>query len=300
MNTITPARVRIPVSGPFDLSEVAKMGFGHRDVRAFDGVMRLAFCLDDGSGQVGVEVRQDGAEVDLTIVPGPGVDPDTGEVAAQVARVISADHDGQVYAEICQADPVLKRVWRVAPGFRPANFYSPYEGAVWSVLSARRSRQQAIPVRDRLGREYGATFELAGQTVTASPTPRQLRTVTSVQGLPADRIPRLHAIAEAAERGDLAVERLNAMAPDEAKAELQKLPGIGPFYSALIVIRSSGRADVLPDEAHVREVVAKFYGRDFSDQEFADLAEGWRPFRTWVGVMLRALGGRLESQEGAN
>ncbi len=90
------------------------------------------------------------------------------------------------------------------------------------------------------------------------------------------------------------------MEPDEAKAELQRLPGIGPFYSSLIVIRSSGRADVLPDESHVREAVTQRYGRDFTDREFADLAEGWRPFRTWVGVMLRALGDRADAKGGAN
>ena len=296
MKTLAPSKVRIPVSGPFDLAEVAMMGFGHRDESRFDGVMRMAFCLDDGSGQVGVEARQDGTEVELTIVPAPGTDPDPGEVAAQAARVMSIDHDGEAYADICRADPVLERVWRVAPGFRPANFYSPYEGAVWSILSARRSRKQAIPLRDRLGREHGATFELAGESLTAAPTPQQLRAVTSLAGLPADRIPRLHAIAEAAERGELALSRLNALDPAQAMAELQLLPGIGPFYSSLIVIRASGRTDVLPNEGHVREAATELYGREFTDAEFAALAEGWRPFRTWIGVMLRALGGRVTDE----
>ena len=137
------------------------------------------------------------------------------------------------------------------------------------------------------------TFELAGQTVAAMPTPRQLLGVTSLPGLPADRGPRLHAIAEAAERGDLSLPRLNAMEPADAKLAVQQLPGIGPFYSSLIVIRACGRADVLPDELHVREAAAEHYGRAFTDAEFADLAEGWRPFRTWVGVMIRALGDRV-------
>jgi DNA-3-methyladenine glycosylase II len=36
----------LPLVGPYDLREVALMGFGHRDESAFDGVMRLAFCTD--------------------------------------------------------------------------------------------------------------------------------------------------------------------------------------------------------------------------------------------------------------
>ena len=51
----------VPLRGPYDLREVALMGFGHRDEDSFDGVMRLGFCVDgDYESQVGVAVRQDG------------------------------------------------------------------------------------------------------------------------------------------------------------------------------------------------------------------------------------------------
>jgi DNA-3-methyladenine glycosylase II len=91
---------------------------------------------------------------------------------------------------MCQADPVLARLRRAAPGFRPALFYSPYEAAVWSVISARRARSQGITLRSRLSQAYGASFELAGQQTLALPTPTQLLGVDSLQGLPMDRIPR--------------------------------------------------------------------------------------------------------------
>ncbi len=129
------------------------MGFGHRDDRSFDGVMRLAFCLDtDLEQQVGVEVRQAGDRLDL-VVHGDG---DLAAVTRQVARVVSADHDGAAYAEVCAGDPVLARVHAAAPGFRPANFHSAFEAAAWSVLSARRQRRQAIALRARLAEQHGA------------------------------------------------------------------------------------------------------------------------------------------------
>ena len=52
--TITPA-------GPFSVAEAATFGFGQRAGGAWDGVMRLAFCLDGYERQVGAEVRQDQA-----------------------------------------------------------------------------------------------------------------------------------------------------------------------------------------------------------------------------------------------
>ena len=38
----TSTTTRVPLRGPYDLREVALMGFGHRDEDSFDGVMRLA------------------------------------------------------------------------------------------------------------------------------------------------------------------------------------------------------------------------------------------------------------------
>lgn len=271
------------------------MGFGHRDESSFDGVMRLAFCTDALDSQVGVEVRQlDGALA--VAVHGEG---DLGAIAEQVARVISADHDGEAWAAICAADPVLARVHAAAPGFRPSNFYSPYEAAVWAVLSARRARRQGIALRRRLSEQHGALFALAGRPEAALPLPEQLLGIEDLPGLPTDRIPRLHAIARAALDGQLDVGRLAAMTPAEAMLDVQRLPGIGPFYSALIVIRACGLADVLStQEDHTRAAVQALYGLDHApdDAELERIAEAWRPFRTWAAVSLRAVGSRLLDQ----
>lgn len=291
----------LDVRGPYDLREVALMGFGHRDEHSFDGVMRLAFCLDgDFERQVGVEVRQHGPRLALHIVGTPG-SPELDEatiqvVADQVARVLSADHDGEAFERMCQGDPLLARLHALAPGFRPALFYSPYEAAVWSIISARRVRSQGIALRKRMAEQFGATFELAGVPTAAIPTPSQLLGIPAVAGLPADRIPRLHAVARAAGAGTLSAERLLGLEPEVAMQELQQLPGIGPFYSALIVIRACGAADVLPvEESKSRTLMRQLYGweRNLSDLEYAAFAERWRPFRTWAVVTIRALGGRL-------
>jgi DNA-3-methyladenine glycosylase II len=290
--------MHLEITGPYDLAEVAMMGFGHRDERQFDGVMRLAFCVDgDYERPVGVAVRQDGETVELTVETAgdPLTVDETEAVRRQVARVISLDHDGEAFHQLCLADPALAGVHSRAPGFRPSNFYSPYEALVWSVISARRARPQGIGLRTKLAEAYGTAFDVAGVRTLAVPTPSRLLEVQALPGLPADRVPRLHAVAEAAQQGRLSVERLRALPPDDAKAELQKLPGIGPFYSALVVVRALGHADVLSlDESHSREAVQELYGIDheLTDTELTEIAEGWRPFRTWVTVMLRALSGR--------
>lgn len=288
----------IPTRGPFSLEELALFGFGHRNERAFDGVMRMAFRVDhDLETAAGVEVRQDGDRLDLTI-HGSG-DPDV--VATQVARVLSCDHDGEGFAELGRRDPVIGALQQAAPGLRPALFYSPYEAAVWSVISARRARAQGITLRERLNQAHGDAFELAGRTVTALPAPSRLAALTELPGLPADRLPRLHAVAAAAERGDLDVDRLVALGPEAARQAVQELPGIGPFYSTLITARACGFADMLiTDEARSRQSVQDLYGftEPMTDEAYAAFAERWKPYRTWAAVLIRAAAHRLPVSAG--
>jgi DNA-3-methyladenine glycosylase II len=297
-------RATIDITGPYDLREIALMGFGHRDESSFDGVMRMAFCLDgDYERPVGVAALQADGRLELTIESAaePLSEDEIARVRRQVARVVSLDHDGEAFHQLCLANPALAAVHARAPGFRPALFYSPYEAAIWSVISARRPRAQGITLRTRLAEQYGTAFELAGSRTLAVPGPSHLLAVEAVPGLPADRIPRLHAIAEAASRGDLDAEQLRNLSPEQARIRLQQLPGIGPFYSSLIVIRACGHADVpAPEEGRSRAAIQQAYGidHDLSDAELAKITETWKPFRTWVTVMMRALSDRTPASVG--
>jgi DNA-3-methyladenine glycosylase II len=281
--------------GPFSLAEAAGFGFGQRAGADWDRVMRMAFCLDGYSGQVGVEVRQDDSGVVHGLVSGPdGTDVDA--VSRQVARVLSLDHDGEEFVRIGQRDQVIGQLQKIAPGLRPPLFYSPYEAAAWAVLSARRPARQMQQIRQRLSEAHGEVFELAGQRLAAFPSPRQLLSVPSFPGVPQDKIRRLHGVADAALAGTLDVGNLRALGPAQAMAELQQINGIGPFYSALIVIRGTGFTDVLPvQEPRALALTAQLYQLDAppGPEEFARIAEPWRPFRTWAVVLIRAAAGRI-------
>ena len=245
---LSAASFTISPQGPFSLAEAAAFGFGQRDGRDADGVMRLAFCVDGYAEQVGIEVRQDAAgDVHAMAFMRPGTD--LGAVRAQVARVLSLDYDASEFVRIGERDPVIGRLQAAAPGLRPPLFYSPYEAAAWSVLSARRPARQMMQVRALLSEAHGRVFDLAGQRLAAFPTPGQLLRVGSFPGLGADKMERLHGVARAALEGRLDVGALKAMGPDSAMAELQSIKGIGPFYSALIVVRGTGFTDVLPVNA---------------------------------------------------
>lgn len=284
----------LAVRGPYSLRESATFGFGQRLDPTFDGVMRMAFRVD-GSGYAqaaGVEVREHGPGVAVTVHSAA----DPAVVTAQVARILSLDHDGTAFLEVGRRDPVIGALQAVAPGLRPPQFHSPYEAAAWSVLSARRPARQMAAVRQRLSEQHGDRFELAGETWWAFPAPERLLAVGEIAGLQAEKVSRLHAVARAAADGKLDVARLVALGPEAAMAALRELPGIGPFYASLIVVRACGLPDVLvANEATAVDAIVRLYRLPGppSEAQLAELAERWRPFRTWAAVLLRAATSRL-------
>jgi DNA-3-methyladenine glycosylase II len=292
---MTTADFSITPRGPFSLREATLFGFGQRAEKDYDGVMRLGFCVDGYTDQVGVELRQD---PDGTV---HGRSSGRGHAAPevvrdQVARVLGLDQDGEAFRAVRRADPVVGRLQDAAPGLRPVLFYSPYEAAVWAVLNARRGRAQAAALRERLSRAHGTVFTVAGLEQAVLPTPDQLLAVEAVPGLPAHKIGWLHGIAEAAQAGHLDAATLAHTEPEAAMAGLRRLAGIGPFYAGLIQIRSTGAIDILPvDEPRALGLAGELYGLTgpMTQADFAARAEAWRPWRTWVTVLIRAATARL-------
>jgi len=280
--------------GAFSLRESAEFGFGQRHAAVFDGTMRLAFCVDDLVHQVGVALVQDERGVHATIVGPNTVAVD--EVAAQTARMLSLDVDARGYEAVGARDTVVARVLAAARGLRPPLFHSPYEAAAWCVLSLRWNTRQAAAVRERLARAHGFPVEVGGVAMAAFPTPEQLLRVTAFEGLPPVKIERLHAVARAASDGRLAAEEIRRADPGEAMARLREIPGIGPFSASLIVLRASGVCDVPVDqEPRLAAIVGRLYGLPgpATSEDMRRIGEAWRPFRTWVGVLLRAAASRL-------
>jgi DNA-3-methyladenine glycosylase II len=253
--------------GPFTLASAARFvaGWPPGKAQTGDDEVRLHFLVDDWSGPARVVLTQRGDTVHGT------VEADNQQRAIeQAARIVSLDHDGTAYPEVGERDPIAGELQRTSGYLRPVLFHSPYEAAAWSVLSARTNHNQAVKLRDALGETF--------------PAPERLLELQELQGLPANKIPRLHGIAQAALEGKLDREPLLAKDPDEAYTELQELPGIGPFYAGLILIRAVGTTDVAAKgEPRLEKAVQARYGRPI-----AEVVDNWRPFRTWISVLMRA------------
>jgi DNA-3-methyladenine glycosylase II len=107
------------------------------------------------------------------------------------------------------------------------------------------------------------------------------------------------AVAEAAVAGELDAKRLAQLARSDverARRQLKQLPGIGPFYADLILIRATGLSDLLPaDEPRFLALLGALYGLGAvaTPEQAEQLARGWSPWRTWGAVLVRAAGPRV-------
>jgi 3-methyladenine DNA glycosylase/8-oxoguanine DNA glycosylase len=74
------------------------------------------------------------------------------------------------------------------------------------------------------------------------------------------------------------------------RIRIVELPGIGPFASELILLRGAGDPDGFPgNERRMQRAMARAYGLEAQParERLDAIADGWRPYRTWVSLLLR-------------
>jgi DNA-3-methyladenine glycosylase II len=288
--------ISIVPDGPFSLTAAANFGFGPNSGRPMsrDAEMKLAFPTDDFEHHAYVSLNQ---EADGTVTGRVDSDAPADVVERQVRRILSLDGSGTEWMKVGESDPVLGRMQHDHPGLRPVLFHSPYEAAAWSIISARKQRAQGAIVRTRISQQVGRTYGEGSEQAFAFPTPAKLLELREVQSLELMKVQRLHAVARAALNGDLDSDFLLSMSTEDALEHLQRLPGIGPLYGTLILLRSTGTVDSMTGtEPRLPLYLAHFYGlgtEPATPAQIADIMDGWRPFRTWSSVLTRASGDAL-------
>lgn len=281
----------VPVQGRFDLTASARFleGFApaaRADAASRPGELRLAFPVAPSWRPVGVLVKQPIPDGPVRMaVQGNPSDVDKAVVAAR--RILSLDVDGTGFAAVAARDPVVGELQARYPGLRPVAFHSPYEAACFALIGHRIRMTQAATIKRNLAVELGEQVDVHGVVLPSFPSPAVLRSLPRVPMVSEVKSDRLKAIAEAAEAGLLDAEELRALPVPDALARLRTLPGIGEFSSELVLLRGAAHPDGFPDaETRLHEEMRRVYPAS-TKAELREVADEWRPFRTWVSLLLR-------------
>jgi DNA-3-methyladenine glycosylase II len=250
---------------------------------AMDG-LTLAFRLERTFEAVAVALRE---ERDVLVADYAGTD-DGAAVSRQVGRMLGLDERADAWLALGLRDAVVGRLQSEFSGFFTAAKPSPYDAAAWGIISPRMSMAAAAKLKIAIAERHGDAVTLFGRVHHVFPSPKQLLAIDRFTGLPSRKLERLKAIAHAALVGRLDADRLRAMHVADALAELQLLPGVGPWTAGHILFRGAAMTDALPlTEPRILHGLAEAYGMESpSVEDLARVAEGWRPFRMWVCILL--------------
>jgi DNA-3-methyladenine glycosylase II len=149
--------------------------------------------------------------------------------------------------------------------------------------------KQALRIKDRICESYGVELKIDNFSMYAFPTPKVLQELPYITGLAERKVEQLRVLGAKTNEW-LSSKSLLKMRRDEAFKLLIQLPGISPFSAELILLRGAGDVDAFPEqEMRLHRAMAQSYqlGEDYSLKTLLDIAEKWRPYRTWVGLLLR-------------
>src|ERR1700694_1129600 len=229
----------IAPQGDYSLEEGAMfIGAWHRapsDSGDPEGHLHLAFLTDGDWTPVGVCLKQNSRGHVLGTIYG---DAPASTVGKQVERILSLDVDGRGWPDVGKRDPVVARLQRTFPGFRPVNWSNAYEAAAWCVISSRISMRQGEGVKDRMSKELGHAIDVHGHVLWTFLGPDRLAHLEKFPGLFGRKVEYLNALGRAALAGEVDTEALRSMPREEALESLQRLPGIGPWGSQLVRLRA--------------------------------------------------------------
>ncbi|MCT9928769.1 helix-turn-helix domain-containing protein [Planotetraspora sp. A-T 1434] len=210
-------------------------------------------------------------------------------IVSRCRRLMDLDADPEAVASILGSTDLAPLV-KERPGLRVPGAFDGFELAVRAVVGQQISVAGARTILGRIAARAGipATAEtMAGASDTAIsqesrllfPTAERLAEADlSGLGLTNRRISTLKALAEAVAAGEIDLD--GAEDPAETTAKLLEMPGIGPWTTSYIALRSLRDPDAWPEgDLVLRRTMAKL-GIP------AGQAELWRPWRAYAALHL--------------
>ena len=204
------------------------------------------------------------------------------EVGARAGkRAPIADREAREFLR--NADPVLARLIDARPEFRPRAWMDElpaldaFGTLIFQVAGQQLSVSATRTIVSRIEQHFGGHLPSPAELLAADPH------VLRASGMSTRKGETLRALAERFVDGRLSDEALSHMPDDEVEATLTEVPGIGPWTARGFLLVALDRPDVfLSGDLALRRAVQRVYGFDHppTEEEMAELADRWRPYRS--------------------
>ena len=248
------------------------------------GAYRRMLQMAHSRGRITLEPQRDSPTIALRL--GFEELTDLPVLVQRCRQLFDLDADPSAIAEILGADPVLGPLMSSRPGLRIPGAIDGFELGVRAILGQQVSVANARGMAARLVKRLGTPVAIPAGTLTHYfPTAAALADA-DLQGLgfTRGRVAALKALSQAVAAGDLVLDR--GADRTSVAAQLQALPGIGPWTASYIALRALGDPDALPvHDLGLRRALERL-GRPGDAKSIAALAEAWHPWRGYGAFLL--------------
>jgi DNA-3-methyladenine glycosylase II len=244
-----------------------------------------------------LEVRGEGdrnrPSLRVALLDGPAAAAELEAAAALVARCFRIGEDVSPLDHVARADPHFGALVRRLRGLRALIMPSAFEALVWAIIGQQINVSFAYKLKRALVEQLGRRIEHDGRVYHLFPTDERLAELE-----PADLRPlqfsgqKSRYIVDLARRvatGQLDLEAIGRLPPDEARAALIGLRGVGRWTAEYVLMRGLGARDELPAaDIGLQVAAARIYGLPTrpTEPELRALAEPWAGWRSYFAFYL--------------
>lgn len=219
----------------------------------------------------------------------------TTAAEAQIAWWLSLDDDLRPFYAIGRDDPAFAPVIDALYGYHQVKFPTPFECAVWAVLSQRTPMSLAGAGRRRLIERFGGSVRVDGAVLPVFPEPEALASESPEELARVVRHARKGRYLSAVAHAFAAVEPafLRTAPTDEVARWLRSIDGIGAWSAGFILLRALGRTERLPvSEARLDRAIAQWYngGVPLNRGAIEGIAARYGPWQGYWAHYLRVAG----------
>jgi len=273
-----------PASPGYTLSPLRRGGGDPCYVTASDGAIWRTSLMR--TGPVTARISRSGACTIACEAWGSGA----AEFAAGLPALLGADDDASGFSP---DEPTIVEAHRRVPHLRLGRTGRVLESLIPAVIEQRVAGKDAFRSWRLLVTKYGAPAPGPAPARMRVPPPSEVwRRIPSWEFHLANVDPgRARTIVGCAQRAD-SLERLGARTPEQARAALMSLPGIGEWTAAETAQRAFGDADALSvGDYHLAKMIGwSLLGHPIDDPAMVELLEPLRPHRHRAVRLLEASG----------